>query len=63
MPCFFMIRYLQNRMYLNLQEGRCTMVEWWEEIVGHWGQKSVEFLLFLYGLGVYHLPGSGRDFF
>lgn len=37
------------------------LMDWWNDWIDRWGCNAAEFLLFSYGLGMYHLPGSGRD--
>ena len=38
-----------------------AMDEVYENFLEAWGKRAVEFLLFLWGSGVYRLPGSGNE--
>ena len=49
-------------MYVIFKE-ESMMDGLWNEIARQWGMKAVEFFFFFYGLGMYHIPGRGRDRF
>ncbi len=42
-------------------KGVGTMENLFESVMDLWGNRAAEFLLFLWGVGAYKLPGSGNE--